>query len=256
MQGLYAVFGNLMALSTSELLTLARGGVPAPALTVSQLLAQDYATAPFSAGILADDYRFAFYNSPLSKPFRWFQKIDTEEGERYEERAQAQNGTPMAQVRCLMWEHTFQIEGAAWGGQLESRTQFSVLPYEVEMNAGDLALLTQPESAKIAYARFTRAGAVQVLPHWPASQVLGVWVEGVKLATSTYSVTEDGLMWLAGAPAVPAEGARFSVRWKYLPLYAWSENEQGTLQLGADDRALPQIGQAHLLRDFDKTKLL
>lgn len=244
-----------MAMSTADLLAYVRGtGDDGRAHAQAELLADPYAASAYGAGILSSDYRAAIYNSPLAKTLRWFVKLDTTSGERYEEQQTALNGSLVADVRCLVWETTIQLESAEYGQELQTATMLSVLPEEIEMDKGDLVLLTQPASARTAFNRFDRtAAAVQVLPHWPCTAIFGVWVEGVRLPATAYSAVPDGIQWGVGAPAV---GARFSVRWKYLPLFQWDEDEQGTLQLGADGLPLPQQGRVHLIQNFDKTKIL
>ncbi len=228
-------------------------GPEQPSLSLEDVLSAPDSNNQYPFGHLSSNYRNVLYG-PLGKPFRWFVKLDAEDGECYEEQAQALNGAEMASIKCLVWDTQVRLEGAPYGQQSENRTMLSVLPEEVEMNTGDLALLTEPKSAKTAFNRFQRvAGSIHVLPHWPCSEIVGVWVEGVKLAPSTYTAVPEGIYWGPNAPAV---GVRFSVRWKYLPLYQWSGDEQGALQLGADGQPLPQIGQVHLLRDFDKTLIL
>lgn len=186
------------------------------------------------------------------KSFRWFVAVDVDGQPHYQERLTALDGTPLHDSRCMTWGATEALEGQGFGEGQEVRTSLSFIPSQAVMKRGDLVLITEPQVALSAAKEFRRSGATHTLPHWPCLLIEDIWVDGVPLSKAAYTATESGLTWNTGAPA---EGALFYVRWRYLPLWQWDGAERTHLQLG-DTEALPQRGQAHLVRDFKPSLIL
>lgn len=212
---------------------------PGESLTLDAVLALPDSNNKYPNGHLASNYRSVFYGSYMARPFRLQRAVLTPNGTRYENVTQTLDGRPISEARCLVWETKRRVEAAEFGWITRRDTMFSVLPEDVKMFPGwRVSLFDVPEPAN---TRINRAGSSNALPGAPVKSVLAIYTEaGALVSASTYSVSEEGISWLSGAPA---EGASLSVDYEACPWYEWLPDEQSILQRGADDSLLPQIGR-------------